>query len=153
MTMSNPTRGALAGFVASLVLGGIFLLNSSFEVMPQIDIVRLLLNWGGANLGPGSAWADHFIVGTLVWGLGFGAVESFASRPAPWLKGMIFGVLAWLLMMIAFMPLVGAGFFGVKAGPSAAAGLLVLHLVFGAVLGATYGLLTAWFPDKPAQAV
>jgi len=152
MTMSNPTRGALAGFVASLVLAGIFLLNSSFDVMPESDIIRLVMNLGGGNLSLASAWADHFIVGTLIWGLGFGASDSFGSRPAPWLKGIIFGVLAWLLMMVAFMPLAGSGFFGAKIGPSVPAGMLVLHLVFGTVLGATYGLLTACFPEKPAQA-
>lgn len=153
MSISNPMRGAIAGGVASLVLAGIFLLKSSYDVMPEINIIRLLMNLGGGNLGLGSAWADHFIVGTLIWGLVFGASESLTARPAPWLKGVIFGVVAWALMMVAFMPLAGSGIFGVKIGPLVPVGMLILHLIFGIVLGATYGLLTAWFPEQPAEAV
>jgi hypothetical protein len=44
------------------------------------------------------------------------------------------------------MPLAGAGFLGVKAGPSVLIGLLILHLVYGAVLGASYGLLGVLVP-------
>ena len=150
--MSNPMRGAIAGCIASLVLAGIFLLKSSYNFMPEINIIRLLMNLGGGNLSQGSAWADHFIVGTLIWGLTFGASEGLAERPAYWLKGVIFGVIAWALMMMAFMPLAGSGFFGAKIGPSVAVGMLVLHLVFGAVLGAAYGVLTAWLPEKPVAA-
>lgn len=153
MSMSNPMRGAIAGCIASLVLAGIFLLKSSYNFMPETNIIRLLMNLGGGNLGQGSAWADHFIVGTLIWGLTFGACESMAARPAPWLKGVIFGVIAWALMMVAFMPLAGSGIFGAKIGPLVPLGMLILHLIFGTVLGATYGLLTAWFPEKSAAAV
>jgi tetrahydromethanopterin S-methyltransferase subunit F len=151
ISMSNPMRGLIAGFVASLALAGIFLLKSSFDFMPQINIIRLLTNLGGGNLSVGPAWADHFIVGTLIWGLMFGAGESIASRPAPWLKGIIFGVFAWLLMMVVFMPLAGWGLFGFRIGPSVPLGMLGLHLIFGAVLGLTYGLLRAWFPEKPPE--
>lgn len=152
MYMSNPARGASAGFVASLVLAGIFLFKSSYGVMPEVNVFRLLVNLGGGNLSSESAWADHFIVGTLIWGLLFGITESLTSRPAPWLKGVIFGVLAWLVMMVTFMPLAGSGFFGVKIGPAAPVGMLILHVIFGAVLGATYGLLTVCFPEKPLEA-
>ena len=150
--MSSPMRGAIAGCIASLVLAGIFLLKASYNFMPEINIIRLLMNLGGGNLSQGSAWADHFIVGSLIWGLTFGATESMTERPAYWLKGVIFGVIAWALMMMAFMPLAGSGFFGAKIGPSVAVGMLVLHLVFGAVLGAAYGVLTAWLPEKPVEA-
>lgn len=152
MSMSNPMRGAAAGFIASLVLAGIFLFESSYGVMPEVNVFRLLVNLGGGNLGQTSAWADHFIVGTLIWGLMFGMAEPLTARPARWLKGMIFGILAWLIMMLTLMPLAGFGFFGMKLGSSVPAGMLVLHLIFGAVLGASYGLLTALFPERPPEA-
>ena len=40
--MSNALRGMIAGFVATLVLGALLLLNSSFELWPELNIIRLL---------------------------------------------------------------------------------------------------------------
>ena len=151
MYMSNATRGAVAGFVASLVLAGIFLFKSAYGVMPEVNVFLLLVNLGGGHLSPTSAWADHFIVGTLIWGLMFGAMAPLTSRPAPWLKGIILGIVAWLAMMLTFMPLAGSGFFGAKVGSSVPVGMLILHLIFGVVLGTTYTLLTAYFPEPPPE--
>ena len=95
---------------------------------------------------------DHFIVGTLVWGLLFGAFDAIYEKGAYWLKGVIFGVFAWLMMMVLFMPMAKAGFFGSKIGIEAPLVTLLYHLVYGVVLGITYGLLTVRAPLKtPAQ--
>jgi hypothetical protein len=72
-----------------------------------------------ANLGTLSAtaaWMDHFIV--VIWGLLFAVYDGVATHPAHWLKGIIVGVFAWLMMMVAFMPLAGAGFFGTRKSRS-----------------------------------
>lgn len=57
-------------------------------------------------------------------------------------KGVIFALLPWLLSLALFLPLVGGGFFGAAlgAGPLPILGNLVLHLVYGAILGGVYGL-------------
>jgi hypothetical protein len=137
--MSNATKGLIAGLVATLVLSALIILNATMGLMPQIDIILLLTRLG--TLTVAAAWMDHFIVGVVVWGLLFAAFDATTTRPAPWLKGMIFGAFAWLMMMTAFMPLAGAGFFGVKLDSATLLGLLVLHLAYGIVLGATYGFL------------
>ena len=94
---------------------------------------------------------DHFIVGVVVWGLLFGAYDAVAVRPAYWLKGLIFGVFAWLMMMLAFMPLAKQGIFGYRLGTKAALVMLAVHLLYGLVLGVVYGLLTAWSPAKAPE--
>jgi hypothetical protein len=94
---------------------------------------------------------DHFIVGVVVWGLLFGGYDAVATRPAPWLKGIIFGIFTWVLMMVVFMPLAKVGLFGSKIGPMAAVVTLMYHLVYGAVLGTTYGLLSNWAPAKAPE--
>jgi hypothetical protein len=106
--MGNALKGMIAGFVATLILSGLMLLNSTMDLMPQINIVRMLANL--ATLSTTAAWMDHFIVGVVIWGLLFAVYDGVATRPAHWLKGIIVGVLAWLMMMVAFMPLAGAGF-------------------------------------------
>jgi hypothetical protein len=55
-------------------------------------------------------------------------------------------VLGWSLMMIVLMPMAGAGMFAMSLGVMAPMMTLVLHLIFGAVLGWTYGRLTATAP-------
>jgi hypothetical protein len=147
--MSNSLKGMIAGFVATLVLSALLLLKSTMNLVPELNIIRLLTNMG--SISSTAAWMDHFIVGVVVWGLLFGAYDSVASRPAHWLKGIIFGVFAWLVMMVAFMPLAKTGIFGHQIGPMAAAVTLLYHLVYGAVLGTTYGLLTAWAPVKEPE--
>jgi len=144
--MSNFMKGMIAGFVATLVLSGLLFLKSTMNLVPELNLITLLTNLGSISIV--QAWMDHFIMGVLVWGLLFGAYDASAERPAHWLKGIIFGVFAWLVMMVLFMPLAKAGFFGYRLGPMAAAVTLIYHLVYGAVLGTTYGLLTAWVPAK-----
>jgi len=147
--MSNSMKGMVAGLVATLVLSGLLLVKSSMDLVPELNIIRLLVSLGSITVV--QAWMDHFIVGVVVWGLLFGAYDSLATRPAHWLKGIIFGVFAWLVMMVVFMPLAKAGIFGSRLGPMAAAVTLAYHLVYGAVLGTTYGLLTAWAPAKAPE--
>jgi hypothetical protein len=147
--MSNSMKGMLAGLVATLVLSGLLLLKSTMNLVPELNLIRLLVNLG--SISTVQAWMDHFIIGVVVWGLLFGAYDSLASRPACWLKGVIFGVFTWLVMMAAFMPLAKVGFFGSRIGPMAAVVTLIYHLVYGAVLGTTYGLLSAWVPVKAPE--
>src|SRR5882672_4184971 len=146
--MSNTAKGMIAGLIATLVLSVLMLLNGSLDLVPTINVIQLLMSLG--TLSAPSAWMDHFIVGVVVWGLLFAVYDGAATWPAHWLKGMIFGVFAWLIMMIAFMPLAGAGFFGAKIGITAPVGLLIVHLIYGVVLGATYGLLGVLVPVKAA---
>jgi hypothetical protein len=146
--MSNALKGMIAGLIATLVLTALMQINSALDLMPQINIIRWLTALG--TLSVPSAWMDHFIVGVVVWGLLFAVYDGGASRPAHWLKGIIVGVFAWLIMMVAFMPLAGAGFFGAKVGISVPVGLLMVHIVYGVVLGATYGLLGVLVPVKAA---
>jgi len=148
--MSNSTKGMVAGFVATLALTALLMLKSTMDLAPHLNIIRLLTQLG--SIGTVAAWMDHFIVGTLVWGLLFGAFDAIYEKGAYWLKGVIFGVFAWLMMMVLFMPMAKAGFFGSKIGIEAPLVTLLYHLVYGVVLGITYGLLTVRAPLKtPAQ--
>lgn len=146
--MSNNLRGMIAGLVATLVLSGILLLKSNLGLWPELNIIRLLVNLGSIQVV--AAWMDHFIVGVVVWGLAFAILDMIWTSRAYWFKGLVFGVIAWLLMMVLFMPLAKAGWFGIKLGASAALVTLGIHVIYGLVLGVTYGLLTARFPERAA---
>ncbi len=68
-------------------------------------------------------------------------VEPILGGPG-WRKGALFSLIPWILSIVAFLPLMGGGFLGagIGAGPLPILGNLVLHLIYGAVLGAVYGL-------------
>ncbi len=91
----------------------------------RLDLpVALLLNFAA-----GVGWA-------VIYG---GYVEPRLSGPA-WRRGVIFSLIPWVLSLIVFLPLVGAGFLGMSlhAGPLPAIGNLLAHLLYGATLGAVF---------------
>ena len=148
--MSNSLRGMLAGLIATLVLSGILIVKGNMDLWPELNIIRLLVSLG--SIQTVAAWMDHFIVGVVVWGLLFSAFDTMWDSRAYWLKGLIFGVFAWFLMMVLFMPLAKAGYFGTRIGPTAIYVTLGMHLIYGLVLGISYGLLTAYYPAKTEKA-
>jgi hypothetical protein len=147
--MSNSLRGMLAGLVATLVLSGVLILKSYLGLWPELNIIRLLVSLG--SIQTVAAWMDHFIVGVVVWGLLYGALDALWEDGAYWLKGLIIGAFGWFLMMVLFMPLAKAGYFGMRIGPIAPVVTFGMHMIYGLVLGLSYGLLKAYFPDKPPE--
>jgi hypothetical protein len=95
------------------------------------------------------AIALNLVMG-MVWALVYAyAVEPRLSGP-PWRKGILFALVPWVLSVVAFLPIMGGGFLGssIDAGPLPVLGNLLLHLVYGATLGAVYALdLDAWLDD------
>lgn len=57
----------------------------------------------------------------------------------PWLRGAEFATGAWFIMMIVLTSMAGAGAFGLKIGMMAPIATLMLHWIYGAVLGGVFG--------------
>lgn len=79
----------------------------------------------------------------IVWALIFAADANDRLIAFPgWLRGIIFALPPAVLSLVVFLPLVGGGVFGIRigAGPLPVIGNVVLHLVYGAVLGAMFVL-------------
>jgi len=145
--MPQSWKGIIAGFIATVVISAIFMTSNAMGVLPELDIVHWIDQLGSVQRG--AAWVDHFIVGALLWGPIFTAFESTMPAGQPrWQKGLIFAVIAWVAMMLIFMPVVGGGLFGWRAGLVVPIGMLGLHLVFGLVLGVAFELLDRTFPTK-----
>ncbi len=77
----------------------------------------------------------------ILWGLIFAATASMWPGSSYLAKGASFSVAACLLMMIVAMPIAGAGFFGMGFGIMAPIATLILHVIYGLVLGAVFGRL------------
>ncbi len=139
--MTNLKNGFLAGFVATAVLSVLMVAKGMMGVLPELDVAAMLAMMMGAPIIVG--WIAHFMIGTVAWGGGFAILYDMIPGGSAVLKGIVFGIVAWLGMMIVIMPMAGAGFFGMNFGVMAPVMTLVLHIIFGAVLGKTYALLPA----------
>ncbi len=139
--MTNLKNGFLAGFAATVVLSVLMVAKGMMGVMPELDVAAMLAAMIGAPIIVG--WIGHFIIGTVAWGGGFAVLYDMIPGGNAVMKGIVFGIAAWLGMMIVVLPLAGAGFFGMSLGMMAPVMTLVLHIIFGAVLGKVYTALPA----------
>jgi hypothetical protein len=139
MTSKNWFKGVLAGLAATAVLSALMAMKQGMGLMPALDPVGMLTSMAGAST-PAIGWVMHVMIGVVLWGTLFAWLAPFLPGGAYWLKGVAFGVGAWIVMMIAVMPMAGASLFGLALGVMAPMATLALHLVYGAVLGGVYGL-------------
>ena len=134
-------RGIVAGFVATVVLSAMMLMKQSMGLMPELDPIALITAMAGAS-SPTVGWIGHFVIGSMFWGIGFAIAGPYLPGPY-WLRGTIFAAGPWLMMMIVVMPMAGASLFGLGLGAMVPVATLLLHVLFGLVLGGVYGLLAA----------
>jgi hypothetical protein len=141
MAGESIKSGLTAGFTASAALGALMVIKTQLGILPELnpigDIVAIVDRYTGLQFPPDTGWVGHFVIGAVGWGIIYTWIRKILPGPAV-VKGLVFGVLAWLVMMIVFMPVAGRGFFGLSLGIAAPIATFVLHLVFGAVLGAVY---------------
>jgi hypothetical protein len=143
--------GVIAGFVATIVMSVMlviaYLITGSLgsETGSQLDrwfwgLAHNRLTDGIYDV-PIAAFSVNLLAG-LGWAIVYARfAEARLSGPG-WRRGMVFSLIPWLLSLVVFFPLVGAGFFGanLNAGPLPAIGNLILHLVYGTVLGAMFAI-------------
>lgn len=137
------TRGILAGIVATIVLSALMVANAVWDVVPALDLIGFVagaLATIGLPDGATAAWITHVVIGVLVYGLAFTALEPILPGNA-FFEGIAFGLIVWLVMMLVLMPLSGHALFARDLGQPVILGTLVLGLVYGVVLGLTYGAL------------
>lgn len=137
--MNKWMAGASAGFVATVALSAMMLAKSAMGLMPRLDMIGMMS--GMMNTGATVAWVVHFMIGTLGYGLVFAALAAKLPGGNYAARGAVLGAVGWLVMMVAVMPMAGAGLFGMDLGIMAPAMTLILHLIFGAVLGWTFARL------------
>ena len=147
--MRRITKGFLAAAAATSVLSALMVMKQMMGLMPQLDLPKMIAGMMGAPDTPMIAWAVHVMIGIVGYGLAIALLDSRLPGKSSLLHGVLLGLAGWLVMMIMLMPMAGAGLFGMALGMMAPMMTLVLHLIFGAVLGWTYGRLA---PSVPAAA-
>ncbi|MBI3977959.1 MAG: hypothetical protein HY331_07230 [Chloroflexi bacterium] len=151
-------RATISGLVASLAMLATFLI--AYGLATALAGIELTSRRGATELRQWLSGLTHnplidfaqswvyltlmiFFVGGILWAVLYAAVfEPRLSGPA-WLRGLIYSLVPGVLSLVIFLPIVGGGFFGMHlgAGPLPIVGSLVIHTVYGVVLGVVYGPL------------
>lgn len=149
--MSKLGAGFMSGFIATIVLSVFMIAKAMAGMMPAFNAIRdnahLVSMITSLPAAPPIGWITHFVIGTILWGAAYAWLRPKFSASGV-VAGMTFGIIAWLAMMIVFMPIVGHGLFALGIGFPATVATLVLHLIYGAALGLSYD----WFTAKAAAA-
>lgn len=146
--MNSNVRGIIAGLVATIVLSILMFLKGMMGVMPELNVIAMLASKMGGNMMMG--WVAHFVIGAIVYGLAFANLNGVLPGGSNLVKGMVLGIIGWLVMMVAIMPMMGAGMFAMNMGMMAAVATLMLHIIFGLVLGLSYDKIGADKADASA---
>jgi hypothetical protein len=127
-----------AGLFAASVAAVVLTLNAQSGFLPPVDPIGAL----GTRTGTGAVggW-----IAFLILGAGAGAIFAWLDPDLPGdslrQRGMIMSALIWAAMALFVLPLSGVGLFGLENGLTGALFILGAHLLFGAILGGTYGWL------------
>jgi len=141
--MNKYMAGIIAAFIATIVMSLLLMLKSAIGLMPDLDIIAMLASMmGGSHI---IAWIAHFMIGSIVYGIVMALIAGTDRSKNFTLTGAMVGAIGWFMMMIAIMPMMGNGLFGLSmpSGIMIPIATLMLHLVFGAVLGKVYAKLVA----------
>lgn len=136
-------RALFAGVIATAIVSALIYVNVSMGFVPQLDMLAEIAAFN-ARVGLPSTetavWITHCVMGIVVYAIAFALLEPILPGRG-FGAGLFFGVVTFLVMMVSFMPLAGRELFAQDLGPAAIAAALGLNLVYGGVLGGTYGLL------------
>jgi hypothetical protein len=157
--------GVLAGFLGTfamtVVLVAAYGLASGIGRVEGTVVQRW--SWALVNNPVAERTADGVVLAigaNLAMGLLLALVYARYAEPRlhglNWWRGMQFALIPWLLSLIIFLPLMGGGLFGITvgAGPLPILGNLILHLVYGAVLGSAYAEAAEdWLDDTEVDHV
>ena len=134
----NVGKAIAGGFVGTILLTLMMRFVAPVMTGETIDMPGKLGNMTG--MGPVAGMIMHFLVGSVIFGLVYAFVLFRFLPGAPWLKGVLSGVIFWLGLQVVMMPMIGGGFFSSQmGGVKIVVAALIAHLVYGAALGGIAG--------------
>jgi hypothetical protein len=129
-------RAVLAGLAATAVMT-IIMLMAPLMGMPEMNIGKMLGGFMGVPTFIG--WAGHFMIG-VVLAIGYGVFFEPRLNNAPVVRGILYGLIPWIVSQVIMNPMMGAGLFAsnTPAPFLMVMGSLLGHVAYGAVLGVAY---------------
>ena len=141
--VKDAFKGIAAAIVATVVLAGLMWLNQTMQWVPGLDLVSSFMVLAGSTEMT-TGWIVFAVVLALIGGLVFSLLDAHLDRPEgfeEFVRGMLFGAGAFLLVGILVMPMAGHDAFALKFGVGGPIYLAIVFLVYGAVMGGIYGMM------------
>jgi uncharacterized membrane protein YagU involved in acid resistance len=131
-------RTIVGGFVATVLFTLFLYYVAPFMLGGPINIAAMLAGLFRTTVAVGLFL--HFILGTIIFPMIYAYVVFRIVSGSAWTRGLVFGLLLWLLAETIFVPLVGGGVFHTAQGGIAAViAVLIGHVIYGIVLGVIAG--------------
>ncbi len=130
----STTRVITAGVLGTLIMTLVGVYIAPMIGIPRMNPADMLASVMGRLTILG--WMGHLMIGVVLAFIY--STVALARLPGPAAaRGMLFSIAPWLMAQIVIMPMMGMGLFSGSA--ALAAGSLIGHLAYGAVLGGVAG--------------
>jgi Family of unknown function (DUF6789) len=134
----------VAGLAGTLVHFFFMYFKSRAGLLPSFQpyhsLQQTLSQWVGTDVPVIVPWLLSFVNGMAILGFLFGRINGLLPGRNGITKGVIFGLIGWILMGLIFFPLIGLGAFAFRAGLGIAPALmsLAMLLTYSVVLATVY---------------
>jgi len=149
--MTSIKAGFLSGLLGTYVAGSMLLMNNALHAYPDVRVARTLAGLLGSPDQVMVGVAAILITGIFVFGTLFAVVAPRLPMRMYLVKSLVFATVSWLLMMVLFMPLAGAGLFGFARSAVVPIATLMLNLAYWLVLGMSYRWLVGHQPEGESR--
>lgn len=140
--MEVLSRSMMAALAATIILSVLMLMKTALGIMPELNLPQMIADAMGSDQAPLLGWTVHAMIGVVVYGAAMAALAAGFPGEGYLGRGLLLGTIGWIVMMVVLMPMMDVGLFGMQLGLMAPVMTLVLHLVFGGVLGWVYARMT-----------
>ena len=140
-------KAIVAGACGAAMHSALMFLKARFGLLPSFQpydsMQHALGHLTGAAVHPLVPWLLSFLSGATIVGFVFGRLYRFLPGTTGALKGLSFGIFAWLAMGLLFFPLLDLGFFAadIALGLAPALFSLAMLLTYSVVMGIVYAAL------------
>jgi uncharacterized membrane protein YagU involved in acid resistance len=136
--MKKLSNALISAAVATVVLSVLMVMKGAMGLMPDVNVIHMLA--AQMKSGPAMGWIAHLMIGVVGYGIAFHILSKAGFVAGDVARGIVLAVVGWLMMMVALMPMMGQGMFGLSmpSGMMVPVATLMLHIIFGWVLGLTY---------------
>ncbi len=114
---------------------------------PYQSLQLALIYWTGDYVHPAVPWLISYLNGSTLASFAYARLYRHLPGSGP-VKGLVSGMLGWLVMDLVFFPLLGLGPFAMRVGLGLRPALfsLLMMLTYSIALGFVYGIIE---PDRP----
>jgi len=128
------TKAVIGGVAGTVVMTLMMMFVAPMMTGQPMDIAAMIGDMMGGSYMIGMI--IHIMMGVILFPLVYVYVVYSLVPGSPVVKGLIWGVVLWLMAAAVVMPMAGAGFFMSNiGGMMAVVAALMGHLVYGGLLG------------------